>query len=130
MLSCEVGGRWNADAVKLVQRLVALRAHLGPPLVESALRSGSASRRSHSRDLHMPMRRPWMRSYTWPTQMGRPTAWACRARTALFAVGPLSCQDLPGFSLDLLLVPSFLFPWTRRRSASCCSAAFAFLCRL
>ena len=58
VLGCEVGGRWNADAVKLVQRLVALGAHRAPPsacesflgllLVESALRSGSASRRSHS----------------------------------------------------------------------------------
>ena len=36
VLGCEVGGRWNADAVKLVQRLVALRAHRAPPAVRAS----------------------------------------------------------------------------------------------
>ena len=56
VLGCEVGGRWNADAVKLVQRLVALRAHRAPPapLVECSLRSGSAGRCSHGARTSMP----------------------------------------------------------------------------
>ena len=35
VLGCEVGGRWNADAVKLVQRLVALRTHRALPAVRA-----------------------------------------------------------------------------------------------
>ena len=93
VLGCEVGGRWNADAVKLVQRLVALRAHRAPSAVREPAKAAWARRwwsllpvavqqtverldaPRPSPDRHMPMRRPWMRSYTWPTQMGRA---ACR----------------------------------------------------
>ena len=39
VLGCEVGGRWNADAVKLVQRLVALRAHRAPPAVRASAKA-------------------------------------------------------------------------------------------
>ena len=44
VLGCEVGGRWNADAVKLVQRLVALRAHRAPPAVRASAKAAWARR--------------------------------------------------------------------------------------
>ena len=44
VLGCEVGGRWNADAVKLVQRLVALRAHPAPPAVRAPAKAAWARR--------------------------------------------------------------------------------------
>ena len=81
MLGCEVGGRWNADAVKLVQRLVALRAQRAPPAVRAPAKAAWA-RRWWSPGLAgtgtcrcAGPGYPWMRSYTWPTQMGRA---ACR----------------------------------------------------
>ena len=39
-----MGGRWNADAVKLVQRLVALRAHRAPPAVRASAKAAWARR--------------------------------------------------------------------------------------
>ena len=44
VLGCEVGGRWDADAVKLVQRLVALRAHRAPPAVRAPAKAAWARR--------------------------------------------------------------------------------------
>ncbi|OLQ08377.1 hypothetical protein AK812_SmicGene8160 [Symbiodinium microadriaticum] len=44
VLGCEAGGRWNADAVKLVQRLVALRAHRAPPAVRASAKAAWARR--------------------------------------------------------------------------------------
>jgi len=42
VLGCEVGARWNDDAVQLVRRLVALRAHRAPPAVRAPAKAAWA----------------------------------------------------------------------------------------
>ena len=63
VLGCEVGGRWSTDAVMLVRRFVALRtlrappavrARVGAPRVERALRRGPTGRWSQVLDLADP----------------------------------------------------------------------------
>ena len=44
VLGCDVDGRWNADAVQLVRRLVALRAHRTPPAVRAPAKAARARR--------------------------------------------------------------------------------------